>query len=309
MERLFDYEFWGYGTSSIKQNMAMDEYLLARAEKKKKATIRFWNVKKDGVVLGYAESGSAIKEKDKTFDIARRITGGSHVEFDENCLAYSFTIPRDAKFIHFDEMRNYFASKIEESLVELGIETIKTDNKASTINIKGKVVASHAIFWGIKSALMHGLVIIDPYDVDKIARRMILGERKIGKNLYTEYEALKQIPALSGIVKEKDEYLNKILRREHVKKILSKKILEKIAGSVYDKKRTNQAVSGEAQKILGTRHLGESWLEERNPPYTEKEVETIPGEELNGDLKSGLGYCMYIQVPDKDFAKMAEPSD
>jgi hypothetical protein len=38
-------------------------------------------------------------------------------------------------------------------------------------------------------------------------------------------------------------------------------------------------------------------------------VEAIPGEELSGKLKKDLGYCMYIEVPDKDFAKMTLPED
>jgi len=35
----------------------------------------------------------------------------------------------------------------------------------------------------------------------------------------------------------------------------------------------------------------------------------MPGEELDGPLKEKQGYCLYIQVPDKDFKHMAEPEE
>ena len=306
MERIFDYEYWGFDTLPIKYNMAMEEYLLSRSEAKKTSTIRFWNVDKDSVVLGYAEAENAIKKTDETFDIARRITGGSHVQFDENSLAYSFTIPRDEKFLHFDEMRAYFAARIEDALVELGIDTVKSDNLASTININNKVVASHAIFWGVKSALMHGLVAIDPYDVDKIADRVLLSARKIGKKTYTEYDALKAIPALSKIVRGHDDYAVAKLRREHVKRLLAKTIVEKVTGGTYNKVSLKPVHINRAYAMLRERHYGEGWTKDRTPPYTLKEVEEIPGEELAGRLRENLGYCIYSQVSDKDFAGMTE---
>lgn len=305
MQKLFDYEYWGFNTQSISQNMALEEYLLERSKSSNKATIRFWNVDKDAVVLGYAESDSAIKYRDQTFDITRRITGGSHVQFDENCLAYSFTVPRNAAFAHYDEMRNYFADKIGSALSSLGVGDIKTDNKASTINLDGKVVASHAIFWGVKSALMHGLVVIDPYNVDVIERRMNLSNRNLGKTVYSEYDALKNIPALSGVVKKYVDYSNKKLKRELVKKLVIKKILDGITAENYENKTLTTSLRDEADSMVANRHEGESWTKEREPPYTEKEVESIPGEELSGDLKKDLGYCLYLQVSDKDFASMA----
>jgi lipoate-protein ligase A len=305
MERLFDYEYWGYDTLPIKRNMSMEDFLLAHSELRKKATIRFWNVERDSVVLGYAEDTSAIISRDGSFDVARRITGGSHVQFDENCLAYSFTIPRDAKFLHFDEMRNYFAKCIEESLVELGIETVKTDSAASTVNVDGKVVASHAIFWGVKSALMHGLIVVDPYNVDKIASRVMLKSRVIGKKTYTEYDALKNIPALSTITKFSDVYLNKRMRREYIKKVLAKAILNKVTLGDYENKSGIAVRTEAAPPTSATRHVGQIWVEKRRPVYTKKEVDAIPGEELAGKLKGDLGYCLYIQVKDTDFSAMA----
>ena len=165
---MFDYEYWGNNVLPIKDNMAVEEYLLNDSAKNNVATVRFWNVEKDSVVIGYGESPRNIKKVDSSFDFTRRITGGSHVQFDKNCLAYTITVPRDGSFKHFDDMRKYYADKIVDALSELGVNDIFADNRASTINVNGKVMASHAMFWGVNSALMHGLMLIDHYNVDKL---------------------------------------------------------------------------------------------------------------------------------------------
>lgn len=306
---MFDYEYWGNNTLDIKANMALEEYLLDRSEKEKVATIRFWNVTKDAVVLGYGEAGSNIKKMDSTFDVARRITGGSHVEFDMHALAYSFTVPRDGSFRHFEDMRAYYAEKVASALAELGVGDVSVDNRASTINVDGKVIASHAIFWGVESALMHGLMLIDPYDVDKIYERVLLKERKIGKKVYTEYSALKNAPNLGSQLEKSVEKVDDAYRREYVKRLVASEILKQVAGNEFQKNAPNGEVVASAESVVAARHIGSPWFEERKPPYTKDEVEAIPGEELDGALKKGMGYCLYIQVSDKDFAKMALPNE
>ncbi len=302
-----DYEFWKQGNLPISYNMALEEYMLERSEKLGTSTIRFWNVNNDAVVLGYAESTNSIKEKDQSFDVARRITGGSHVQFDTNCLAYSFTVPRDGTFAHFDEMRKYYAELIGDALASLGINVTKVDNRASTINVNDKVVASHAMFWGVKSALMHGLMIINRYDADKILKRVVLNERKIGKNTYSEYAALKSIPHLSQFLESETSTISKNNKSEFVKKIISESVLRQVTNGKYSEKQLSENVAAVALNKFGNKHSGEEWFAERKPSITSDEAEAIPGEELDGKLKSGLGYCMYSQVSDKDFEKMSEP--
>lgn len=303
---MFDYEYWGINDLPISSNMALEEYLLERSEKRNVATIRFWNVSKDAVVLGYGESDSAVKKLDSSFDLARRITGGAHIHFDPNCLAYSFTVPRDGSFKYFEDMRKYYAEKVGDALQELGIEVSKVDNRASTINVDDKVVASHAMFWGVKSALMHGLMIINDYDADKILERVVLNERRIGKHVYSEYSALKNIPALAGLLDKQMDGIQKQMKRDFAKKLIAAEVLKQITKDNHSDKELVSSVLEKASELVKKTHVGTPWLKERNPAFAESEVEAIPGEELDGVLKKNLGYCLYSQVDDRDFARMAE---
>src|SRR3970282_91088 len=100
---MFDYEYWGLGSFTAKMNMALEEFLLKRAANGR-AQFRFWDFSKDSVVLGYAQATDALKRKDNTFDIVRRITGGSHIQTGKNILCYTFAVPRDGSFNHFEDM-------------------------------------------------------------------------------------------------------------------------------------------------------------------------------------------------------------
>jgi lipoate-protein ligase A len=302
-----DYEYWGTGTFSIHDNMALEEYLLDRSAVMQKTTVRFWNVKKDAVVLGYGESTGALKKRDGTFDIARRITGGSHVQFDSNCLAYTITAPRDGTFGYFDEMRKHYAELIANAMTELGIEVSKVDNRASTINVDGKVMASHAMFWGVKSALMHGLVVVNNYDVDKILERVALNERKIGRHTYSEYNALKSIPVASDLMGSRIERVNSGNRLEYAKTLIASSVLKSITGGAYSEKTPVPSIIDAARDLVSETHVGTPWFEERKPNLTSETVDAIPGETLDGRLRLGMGYCLYIEVPDKDFKNMSEP--
>lgn len=306
---MFDYEYWGLSTLPISAQMALEEYLLGRSAEQKVATVRFWDVPKDAVVIGYGESDSVIKKTDSSFDTARRITGGSHVQFDPNCLAYTFTVPRDGSFRYYEDMRKYYAQKVADALQELGVEVSGVDNKASTINVDQKVVASHAVFWGVKSALMHGLMIINNYDVDTIFERMLLKERQIGKHVYTEYSALQNMPALAALLDSRMQSIGRGMRREYAKKLIAEEVLRQITKEKYKKKSPAENTLNDAAALIAGTHVGRPWFKERAPPYTERQAEAIPGEELNGSLKGGLGYCMFLQVSDHDFAKMAVPSE
>src|SRR3990170_3652290 len=76
---MFKYEYWGLGSFNAKFNMALEEFLLKRAEGGI-AQFRFWDFSKDSVVLGYAQATDALKQRDNSLDVVRRITGGSHIQ-------------------------------------------------------------------------------------------------------------------------------------------------------------------------------------------------------------------------------------
>ncbi|MEM0154503.1 MAG: hypothetical protein QW814_01560 [Methanothrix sp.] len=305
---MFNYEYWGLNNLSISENMALEELMLEESASRNVAGIRFWNVKKDSVVLGYGESPKNVKARDASFDLARRITGGSHVEFDKACLAYTFTVPRDGSFRHYEDMRKYFAEYMASALSELGIKDVYADNKASTINVDGKVIASHAIFWGVKSALLHGLLLIDHYDVDRIAERMILSKRKIGSSIYDESDALRLAPVASELIKPNSP-MPKLENAEFARRAISEKLLDSLTRGNHSKLFVGEKTLSRAERLVSSTHTDSRWLDLRNPPYTKETVEAIPGEELAGTLKEGLGYCMYIEVSDKDFKEMAIPKE
>ncbi|MCL5102225.1 MAG: hypothetical protein M1544_02625 [Candidatus Marsarchaeota archaeon] len=308
---MFSYEYWGSNNLTINQNMALEELMLEESAKRKVAGIRFWNVNKDSVVLGYGESSQNVKRSDGSFDVARRITGGSHVEFDKACLAYTFTVPRTGEFKHYEDMRKYFSEAVSVSLENLGLKDVCPDNNASTINVDGKVMASHAIFWGVESALLHGLLLVDHYDVEKIAERMLLAKRKIGSNTYDERDALRIAPAASELLKKTSGLVQatRYEKSEMAKRLIENEVLKNLTHGGHSSLYINENTLQRAQRLVEKRHVDDRWLELRAPPYGKDEVEAIPGEELNGDLKKGLGYCMYIEVSDKDFAKMAIPKE
>lgn len=303
---MFDYEYWGNGTFPSHVNMALEEFFFRRSAQNV-ATVRFFDFPKDSVVLGYAQDTDAIKKQDFTFDVTRRITGGSHVQVGSNIIAYSFTVPRDGSFTHYEDMRAYYAELVANALGYLGIENITVDNKASTINVDGKVVASHAILWGVQSALLHGLIIIDPYDVEEVANRVVLGSRKIGNKVYSEYAALKNLPAVSRLLTKVAPNANEAAKSTILKDLIAKAILKHTTNNKQKNKKVDDKVVSSAFDLLKRKYNLPIWIDRRKPTFTKEEIEAIPGEELNGQLKKNLGYCLFIQVKDNDFKKMAQP--
>lgn len=303
---MLDYEYWDNATFPSHINMALEEFFFRRSAQNI-ATVRFFDFPKDSVVLGYAQATDVIKNQDSSFDLTRRITGGSHVQVGPNIIAYSFTVPRDGTFRTYEDMRAYFAEHVSNALSDLGIENITVDNKASTINVDGKVVASHAIIWGIQSALLHGLIIVDPYDVDKVANRVVLHNRKIGNKIYSEYTALKNLPAVSKLLDNVAPNASEAVRSDVLKDFISRAVLKHVTGNKHENKKIDNKIVNNAFELLKRKYNLPVWINGHKPTFTEREVETIPGEELDGPLKKNLGYCLFIQVKNKDFKKMAQP--
>ncbi|MBI4014679.1 MAG: lipoate--protein ligase family protein [Candidatus Aenigmarchaeota archaeon] len=295
---MFDYEYWGFGTYRAAVNMALEEAMLLRA--KKKAAIRFFDFAKDSVVLGYAQATDVLKKRNA--DVVRRITGGSHVQTGKNILAYSIAVPRDSSFSGYEDMRAYYAEKIKNALEGMGIEDVTADNRASSINIGNKVVAGHSMFWGVESALLHGLILMEHYQIEKLAARIELSGRKIGPRIYSEYDALKNAPV---ILSKTDIAKNAPKRNDAVKRIMAERILAELTKGKHASAPVSAKTVAKAMPLLAKRYGNDAWTEERSPSFTHEQAEEIPGEELNGGLKKKLGYCLYLQVNDRDFRRMA----
>jgi len=310
-EVLFPYEYWGVSLYPGYIQMALEEFLLKDiAQKgvkpeKRTAAVRFYSFPQDTVVLGYAQDTDAVKKMDNSFLVTRRITGGSHVQTGQNTMAYTFVVPRDGTFTNYEEMRAYYAELVARALSRLGLGDVAVDNKASIITVKGRIIASHAMFWGVQSALLHGLIILQPYDVDKIAERVVLQKRTIGRYIYSEYKALKNLPALS--VELEKRLVRSLLEPPNIYRVVADVILQEVTRSRYKEQRITKEVISRSLEIVRQKYGADHWVKFRQPPYTRDEVEEIPGEELSGPLKQNLGYCLFIQVPDEDFKNMTEP--
>lgn len=300
---MFDYEYWGNGTFPGAVTMALEEYMLKRAAQTKKAMVRFYSFPKDTVVLGYAQATDALKQAAGA-DVIRRATGGSHVQTGQNILAYSFAAPRNGQFSGIEDMRNYYATHIATAFQNLGIENVDIDNRASSVNINEKVTAAHAMIWGVESALLHGLIIIEPYDMEQLARRISLGTRIIRGKPYSEYDAIRHIPAISAILPDLVPHAPPERRREAIRQIVAEAILQEVTRGKHTKKSVTGRTINESLPLLENRYGKQRWTATHRPVFTEEEIEEIPGEQLDGPLKANLGYCMYLQVPDKDFKKM-----
>ncbi len=303
---MYTYNYWGINTLSGQDNMALEELFYHQAAQDKTAHIRFYDFTKDTVVLGYNQATDALKTWNESFNVIRRPSGGSHVHVGQNTLAYSFIVPNNGSFRNHQDFRIYFADHVARALERIGLEDITTDHKASTIMQNGKVIASHAVTWGGKSALLHGLVMIDPCDVQKIIQRVYLGYRTIGGNTYYEAAALAQIPTLTGLLTAKPNATQE-QRSQYFKQIMAEAILQEVAGQNYERQELTEKLLHAARTFRDAKYSQDKWIKHRDPEFTKEEVEELPGEKINGPLKKGWGYCLYIQVPDKDFKKMANP--
>lgn len=305
---MYNYHYWGFQTLPAFDNMALEEYFLKHSATTKKAHIRFYDFAKDTVVLGYNQSTEAVKQNTPDFTVTRRGTGGSHVHVSDNVLAYSFIVPRDGNFKNHPDFRAYYADIIAKALQTLGIQDIVVDNDASTIMTDNKVIASHALRWGVRSALLHGIIHIRPYDVEKMMQRIYLAQRQIGSKTYSEADALRNIPTLVKILPEIKPNATPEQREQYFKQLLAETILRETAGKDYTKQELTERIILEAREQHRKRNTQE-WLKHRDPVFTQDEIEELPGEKLDEPLKKGWGYCLYMQVPDKDFKKMTEPKD
>lgn len=306
---MYSYQYWGNHTLPAVDNMALEEFFLRKAADERTAHIRFYDFQGDTVVLGYNQATSALKQWANDFAVVRRGSGGSHVHLNDNILAYSFIIPRDGNFRNLNDFRAYYGQKVADSLEKMGLQDIIVDNKASTIMTGDRVIASHALTWGINSALLHGIVHITPYDVDKVMQRVNLGHRKIGNTIYTEASALRRLPALAHVLPNIKPNATPEQRQRHFKDLLSETILREVAGTDYTREELTDALIAQARAYREDKYSQPRWIKHRDPVFTPEEIEELPGEKLDGPLKHGWGYCLYIQVPDKDFKKMSEPED
>ncbi|MBI4181732.1 MAG: lipoate--protein ligase family protein [Candidatus Aenigmarchaeota archaeon] len=309
---MYAYQSWGLTVLPAGLQMALEEHALQLA-RKGQAVVRTFSTPQDAVVLGYAQAPDVVQggwgsqamhsvhhagvASAPPLDLVRRPTGGSHVQIGPNTLAYSVAVPRDGSFRTYEDFRRYYGDALVRALGDLGIQAA-ADHAASTVNVAGRVVASHAVLWGTEAALLHGLLVLSPYDVDLLARRVLLQTRAIRGQPCSEAAAIRRIPALSLLLRR-----DSALLREAV----SQAILRAFSrdGSLASAPLAPRDLR-QADLLRRQKHGHPAWIRGRAPPFSPEGVEAIPGEELAGPLKAGLGYCFYSQVRDQDFRRMVE---
>ena len=310
---LFPYEYWGNSSSlPASSQMALEDYFrqyVAQASQGlngRTAVIRFFSFPRDTVVIGYGQDTDVLKKRDSSFSVVRRITGGAHIQLGPESLAYSIVVPRDGTFSNWREMREYYAGLIAKALMRLGVPEIETNNELANLTLKGRILSSHSSFWGVQSALVHGLIILYPYDVDKIAERVALRARSIGGRTYSEHRALKALPTVY------DELRNKLVRARLAPKILrqivANAILHEITGGRFMQVDITPDILFDVGKLVRDKYGTLTWFEERNPVFTTNEVIEIEGTDgLDTPLAKDRGYCLFHGVSDEDFRQMTEP--
>lgn len=303
---MFDYTYWGNETFSASVNMAIEEFLLKQSAKERNASIRFFSFNKDSIVLAYGQDTDVLKSLDNEVELTRRITGGSHVQQGPNALSYTFVVPRDGTFSNLTDMRAYYADIIGESFQNLGIEDVEVDNKVFGVKVDGKIAASHAIFWGVESALLHGIIIVKPYEVEKIANRIWLKTREVGGKKYTEEAALRNIPAIMNQMKNFAPNATPEQKHKAVNEAIASEILRLATRGKFERRRIDDEVFARLQPLMKEKYNSHKWIHKRHPPFVKEEVEEIPGEKLAGRLKKNLPYCLWIGVKDHEFRRMAE---
>ena len=306
---MFNYVYWGNSSFPANINMALEEFFVKLAAAEKIPSIRFFTFDKDTIVLSYGQATDAVKKIDNRAELTRRLTGGSHVQNGPNALSYMFAAPHDGTFRNLVDMRAYYAEIVANAFRNLGIENVEEDNRACGIKINGKISAAHAMFWGVDSALLHGLIILKPYDVEKLANRIWLKTRKIrGKN-YTEESALKNIPAVMNQLKNFAPNAKPQQKLKAVNELVAQEILKEATRGKFKREKIDEKIIAKLNPLLREKYNKKEWIEKRKPPFTEEEVEEIPGlygNPLDGKLMKNLPYCLWIEVKNKEFKRMAE---
>ncbi len=301
---MYRYEDWGFTTLPPAEQMAVEEYMLDyTADTDDRGIALFYDFPHDSMVYGYAQQSGLRKAQ---VPAVRRITGGSHIQVGPNTMAYSFAVPRNNQFADLEDMRGYYAGVVADALRSMGVPNVTVDNDASTILVNDRIIASHAINWGVDSALLHGLLLVDPYDADSVAQHLPLKTRKIGNHRYSEYDVLQHLPGLSTVIdtSEKASQERRLRLKQQTATAIKEELVQRNLPDINPVTGKTVRTSHQTQ---GYKHRSEAWIRDRTPAFTPERIETIPYHPLQGELEDLRDYCLFIQTDDTDFKHMAAP--
>ena len=279
-----NFEYWGLDRESSPQTQISTDYLMMnRCSETGMPVLRMYCYPEETIVLGRHQHPSIIREGKS--DTIRRYTGGTATleKPDDLCWAVAFPIAPNG---HKNPLagKTYYGNKVAKSLSYPGFAAV-SDPASSTIQINGRVVGGYATCMKEGIALIHGNIVITPFDAEKIDRTIHLRERVVRNITYAEKDAIDRIPALS---KRK----NGISMTD-----VAEKLLDSMTGGFYIQNTPNSS----AVKELETFHRTDDWV------LDGRHVDNVValGEESFRRMLNRTGHCFYCEVGDDDFAMMA----
>ncbi len=164
-------EFTG---NTPEEHLAMDELLLAKAEKGEVGEIlRFWEAEEHFVVVG-----RACKIKENCFEekcardnikILRRISGGGTVFQGPGCFNYSAVLSYESDN-RYKSVRSSYEAVLEKISSALKVRSIMTEfHPISDLALDGRKISGNAQARKRKYFLHHGTCLYD-FDLKKISR-------------------------------------------------------------------------------------------------------------------------------------------
>lgn len=227
-------------------NLAIDDYLLDKASKENKKSLRIYEFEKPSVILARNESFSDIKNIKNQIDYTRRDTGGSAIYCDKNAVFYSIITPLENEVYPEEIHRDYFGPKIADTLADLGVEEEKLGvGEHFSIRINGKTVSGNSQRRKKDSILYHGVLAVEKWDINQLEKVIQLRE----KEGQSEREFIKSLPGLF----EHTKYSNN-------KTIVKQKLIENLTQDNYTHKDLKQEEIEEINNIVHTKYGNEEWI-------------------------------------------------
>src|SRR3989338_3800385 len=173
---LGDHEFDPY------TNLAIDETLLERT-KSGIVYLRIYSFSAPVMILAYSESPSDLKLdyiRGQGINVARRLSAGSVMYCDQKSLCYSL-IGRQENMRYPNEIHREYGGKIKDVLSKImGCDiyigehfSLRTRQDATGI------IAGHGIKLGSGSYLYHGIIAVQPWNLNLLNSSIVLSEEEL----------------------------------------------------------------------------------------------------------------------------------
>ncbi|MFB6216700.1 MAG: biotin/lipoate A/B protein ligase family protein [Candidatus Aenigmatarchaeota archaeon] len=220
------------GTYTAAENLGIDDFLIEKTAETGQKYLRLYDFENPAVILARNEHTSDLESLKENHDYTRRDTGGSVIYCGENGLFYSIVMPAEENDYPENLHQDYFGPKIAEALNRLGVEEERLGvGEHFSVRINGYTIAGHAQRKKNGAILYHGVLAVEPWDVEKLDELINLRERDGQK----EKHFIESLPALR-------EYVN--YSGDEIREATKEQIIESFTNGDY----TDYRLSGEERK-------------------------------------------------------------